>query len=432
MNFRHFLLLGIIILLGSCSVTKRTTKNIDKSFKESPAFKQGFAGFMVYDPEERKILYDHNGEKYFTPASNTKLFSLYTGLKILGDSVPAIKYTIKNDSLFFTGTGDPSLLNPNLPDSPVIPFLRDRNETLVMVPPAYTEKLQGPGWAWDDFNSYYSAERTPFPIYGNLVSFRFKSGVEIPEISPQIFSDSIVISEKEKTRIRREPRNNTFLFQNPKGENNFSQNVPFHYSPQLAAALLSDTLEKPVYIKNSPEMEFSEKLYSIPVDSMYKRMMEVSDNFIAEQVLLMAAQEISDTLKSNIAIKHMKETHLKNLSDEPQWVDGSGLSRYNLFTPRTMISLLLKIKEEVRQERLLSLLAIGGESGTLRNFYKAEKPYIFAKTGTLRHNHSLSGYLLTKKGKLLVFSFMNSNYTVPTSELKDAMERVLREIRDNY
>lgn len=397
-----------------------------------PAFKQGFAGFMVYDPEEKEIVYNHNGRKYFTPASNTKLFSLYTGLKILGDSVPALKYTIKNDSLFFTGTGDPSLLNPNLPESPVIPFLRERNETLVMVPPVYTEKHQGPGWAWDDFNSYYSAERTPFPIYGNLVNFTFKSGEEKPEINPVIFSDSIFISETERTRVRRELRRNTFFFQNSERENNFSQNVPFHYSTEMVAALLRDTLKKPIFIKKSAEMEFSEELYSIPVDSMYKRMMEVSDNFIAEQILLMAAQELSDTLKSDIAIKHMKETFLKNLPDEPHWVDGSGLSRYNLFTPRTMISLLLKIKEEVQEDRLLSLLATGGQSGTLRNFYKADKPYIFAKTGTLRHNHSLSGYLLTKKDKLLVFSFMNSNYTVPTSELKEAMEQILLQIRDNY
>ncbi|MGM0932219.1 MAG: D-alanyl-D-alanine carboxypeptidase/D-alanyl-D-alanine endopeptidase [Bacteroidota bacterium] len=432
MNIRPLIIFGLIIFFGSCSVSKRTTKNIDNSFREALAFKQGFAGFMVYDPEEKKILYDHNGRKYFTPASNTKLFSLYTGLKILGDSVPALKYTIKNDSLFFTGTGDPSLLNPNLPDSPVIPFLNERNETLVMVPPVYTEKHQGPGWAWDDFNSYYSAERTPFPIYGNLVKFTFKSSEEKPEISPAIFSDSIVISETERSRVRRELRSNTFLFQNSKRENNFSQNVPFHYSTEMAAALLSDTLKKPVFIKKSSEMKFSEKLYSIPVDSMYKRMMETSDNFIAEQILLMAAQEISDTLKSDIAIKHMKETFLKNLTDEPHWVDGSGLSRYNLFTPRTMISLLLKIKEEVPEDRLLSLLATGGQSGTLRNFYKAEEPYIFAKTGTLRHNHSLSGYLLTKKGKLLVFSFMNSNYTVPTSELKEAMEQILLQIRDNY
>ena len=73
-----------------------------------------------------------------------------------------------------------------------------------------------------------------------------------------------------------------------------------------------------------------------------------------------------------------------------------------------------------------------GESGTLKNSYKASKPYIYAKTGTLRNNHSLSGLLITKSGKTLYFSFMNSNYTVPNSQLKQAMEEILITVHDQY
>lgn len=160
-------------------------------------------------------------------------------------------------------------------------------------------------------------------------------------------------------------------------------------------------------------------------------MMEVSDNFIAEQILLMSAQILTDTLSSEIAIDHMLKNHLQDLPDEPQWVDGSGLSRYNLVTPRTMIALLSKIRNEIPQERLFNILATGGVSGTLKNNYIAEKPYIFAKTGTLRNNHSLSGYLKAKSGKILLFSFMNSNYTVPTNNLKIQMELILREFHEN-
>lgn len=84
------------------------------------------------------------------------------------------------------------------------------------------------------------------------------------------------------------------------------------------------------------------------------------------------------------------------------------------------------------QERLFGLLAVGGETGTLRNWYKSDKPYIFGKTGTLSNNHCLSGYLVTKKNKTLIFSFMNNNFVVPTNEVRNNMQEILKMIYENY
>ena len=433
---KAFILFATIIMFGSCSSTRKISKPLDKIFEESPVFEQGFAGFMVVDPEESKTLYSHNEEKYFTPASNTKLFSFYAGLKILGDSIPALQYRIQNDTLYFKATGDPSFLNEDLPESKVFEFLKKNKNHLTYVAPTYIEKHQGPGWAWDDYNAYYSAERTAFPIYGNMVGFEFQKNKEFPVVSPAIFRDSLVSSKDSliSSRLRRDIVKNRFTFNNQEKDSEFSQVVPFKYSSEILVNLLSDTLQKPVsFIHNSAlNKKLNNTLYSIPSDSIYKRMLKVSDNFIAEQILLMAANTVSDTLKSDIAIDYMKENHLKELPDEPMWYDGSGLSRYNLFTPRSMVQLLQKIKAKVPQEELLDMLPAGGHSGTIKNYYKADVPYVFAKTGTLKNNHSLSGYLKTKNGKLLIFSFMNSNYTVPTSVLKAEMEKVLLQIRDNY
>ncbi|MBI6115667.1 D-alanyl-D-alanine carboxypeptidase/D-alanyl-D-alanine endopeptidase [Salegentibacter maritimus] len=429
-----FLLLTL--LLGSCSSSKKISKPLDKIFKESAVFEKAFVGFMVIDPKKDKTLYSYNPNKYFTPASNTKLFTFYAGLKILDDSIPALQYRILGDSLYFKATGDPSFLNESLPKSDVLDFLKSTSENLAYVAPIYTEKHQGRGWAWDDYNSYYSAEITPFPIYGNLVGFKFQNNKELPMVTPTVFKDSIFNSKDSliSRRVKRDLHKNRFVFNNQKKDSDFSQVVPFKYSPEFLVSLLSDTLQKPItFIEDSAlNKKLTNTIYSIPANSIYKRMLKVSDNFIAEQILLMAANKVSDTLKTEIAIDYMKENFLKDLPDEPMWYDGSGLSRYNLFTPQSMVKLLQKIKKEVPQKELLDMLPAGGHSGTIKNYYKADKPYVFAKTGTLKNNHSLSGYLITKKGKLLIFSFMNSNYTVPTSVLKAEMEKVLLQIRDNY
>ena len=391
---------------------------------------------MLYDPAAEKVLFEHNAGKYFTPASNIKILSFYTGLKLLKDSIPAINYGIVNDTLYFQGTGDPTFLHPEFSYSKVFDFLKSRSETLVLIPNEVSETAFGPGWAWEDYNYAFSAERADFPIFGNLVTFSVSEGSDL-NISPFYFRSNVQIdSLKSSKRVQRAYLKNQFeipLFDT----SGFRQVVPFKYSSQLAAQLLSDTLKKEVLIKNKfPEnISQKQKIYSIPVDSLYKPMLQQSDNFLAEQLLLVAAGEVTDTIQTQKAISYMLENHLNDLPDGIRWVDGSGLSRYNLLTPRSMVHLLTKINREVPRERLLQLFPAGGDSGTLEKDYippAGKPPYVYAKTGTLNNNHSLSGFLITSKGKFLIFSFMNSNYVVPTTVIKSRMEGVLRNIYLNY
>ena len=138
-------------------------------------------------------------------------------------------------------------------------------------------------------------------------------------------------------------------------------------------------------------------------------------------------------MNTRAVIDFVTKNHLADLPDKPQWADGSGLSRQDLFTPATMIRLCEKIYDEVNDEtRLFSLLPQGGKTGTLRNYFKSETPFLFAKTGTLSNVHNLSGYLKTKKGKTLIFSFMHNNYVRPTAEIRKEMERILTLIHERY
>ncbi|WP_229793744.1 D-alanyl-D-alanine carboxypeptidase/D-alanyl-D-alanine-endopeptidase [Salinimicrobium marinum] len=435
----HFSIIACTLLfLTSCASRKNITNEITTRFDTSEAFRQGFSGLMVYDPASQEVLYEHNSEKYFTPASNTKLLTFYTGLKILGDSVPGLQYAVQNDSLIFRGTGDPSFLHEEFPYSQVFQFLKDREEKLFFAAPDFTEDHFGPGWAWGDYNWYYSVERGAFPMYGNYVNFTFTPEDSVPLVYPGYFQEKIEFAKDLKTKRSGATRNlseNIFVLKHNPGNPQREQSVPFKYSSEIIVALLNDTLPKNVQLIEEIPSSFKDfkTLYSIPADSLYRRMLQVSDNFIAEQILLLSANEISDTLKSSIAIDHIKSEYFQDLPDEIQWVDGSGLSRYNLFTPRSVVKILEKIQQEVPQPRLFSLMAAGGESGTIKNLYKGEEePYIYAKTGTLNNNHSLSGFLKTQSGRVLIFSFMNSNYTVPTSMIKEEMEHILKEIYLKY
>jgi D-alanyl-D-alanine carboxypeptidase/D-alanyl-D-alanine-endopeptidase (penicillin-binding protein 4) len=90
-------------------------------------------------------------------------------------------------------------------------------------------------------------------------------------------------------------------------------------------------------------------------------------------------------------------------------------------------------KEVNDPKRLFSMLPGGGMSGTLRNAYpKTTQPFVFGKTGSLANVHTQSGYVVTKKGKTYLFSFLNNNFVVPTSDVRKEMVRIMTYIHENY
>jgi D-alanyl-D-alanine carboxypeptidase/D-alanyl-D-alanine-endopeptidase (penicillin-binding protein 4) len=415
-------------VIFSCSPLKRT---LEKKLKDTENLFQDHTGFMLYDLAERKTIYEYNAAKYFTPASNTKIFTLFASLNILRDSIPALRYEINGDTLFFWGTGDPSFLYHNVFDNGrTFSFLKDANKTLCFSTSNYQTTNFGAGWAWDDYNDYYSAERSPLPIYGNVFSAKY-DGSHLA-LQPPYFTKHLSLGPQElRPKLIRNPDNNGFKFY-PSHTATLEADIPFKVDAAITAELLTDTLKKDVQHVDRPLLQTANILYSIPSDSLYRVMMQESDNFIAEQLLLVCAAVLSDTLQPEIAIKHIETNFLNDLPDKPIWVDGSGLSRYNLFTPRSIVKTWEKIYELVPRDRLFALLAVGGKSGTIRNWYKADRPYIFGKTGSLSNNHSLSGYLVTRKGKTLIFSFMNSNFTASGSEVRTNMQSILNFIYETY
>jgi D-alanyl-D-alanine carboxypeptidase/D-alanyl-D-alanine-endopeptidase (penicillin-binding protein 4) len=426
--FFYFLSFSFLL---SCSPLRKAA--MTKTFNDLETEFQDHVGFALYDPAKKKTVYEHNASKYFTPASNTKIFTFYASLKIIGDSVPALRYVEHGDSLIFWGTGDPSFLYHNVFDNGrVYNFLRRQKKRLYYSSANFNTTSFGPGWAWDDYNDYYSVERSPFPIYGNV--FTVKLNGELPSITPPFFRQFYSkAGTAERNQFVREFSSNRFRFYPGKRKSSTtSWDIPIRMEKDLERTLLIDTLKKNVGIVVKNIDRNAKIFHSIPIDSVYSEMMQESDNFIAEQLLLMCSGIISDTLQSEIAIRYVKKNFLNDLKDEPSWVDGSGLSRYNLFTPRSIVQLWSKIYEIVPEDRLFALLAVGGKNGTVKNWYKADKPYIFGKTGSLSNNHCLSGFLRAKSGKLLIFSFMNNNFVSSTSKVRTNMQDILKNIYEHY
>lgn len=421
---KMFFITSCLVLLNSCTATKNTRlkKNLNLSLN-NPVFQNSFTGFMVYNPVTKDTLLNHNAHKYFTPASTTKIITLYTSLKLLPDSIPSLKYSIENDTLFVEGTGDPSFLHPNFKDSSALKLM-DKYNNIAMLSNNYKDEKFGPGWAWEDYPWYFSPERNAFPINGNVVSI---DNTKSLLVEPAYFKE--YISPLIKSKNRKQYSNE--FFYNPKKRD--SLEVPFMVSDSLTKTLLENALQKKITLVKKMPSSNKKTLYSIPSDSLYKRMMHYSDNFLAEQLLILGASTIADTLDSKKAKEFILKNDLSNLKQAPRWVDGSGLSRYNLFTPETMVTVLNKLYHETSKERLFTIFPHGGDEGTMKKWFVGNpKPYIYAKSGSLGNNYCLSGYLLTNSGKTLIFSFMNNHFREPTATIKQEMEFIFKEIRDQY
>ncbi|MGZ5286599.1 MAG: D-alanyl-D-alanine carboxypeptidase, partial [Flavisolibacter sp.] len=120
-----------------------------------------------------------------------------------------------------------------------------------------------------------------------------------------------------------------------------------------------------------------------------------------------------------------------DLPQKPRWADGSGLSRYNLFTPQDMVSILHKMQKEFGMERIKEIFPTGNE-GTLRNYYVPEEGLLYAKTGTLSGVVAISGYLVTDKGRPLIFSVLVNNHRASATDVRRAVEKFIQGIRKAY
>ncbi|PZX55852.1 D-alanyl-D-alanine carboxypeptidase [Algoriphagus chordae] len=427
---RKLLSLFLFTLFVSTSLFAQLNRDqylkLESALGEGSFFNGHLSGFMLYDLDSQTVLYEKNSHQRFIPASTTKLFTLFSSLIVLNDSTQTLRYVTEGNRIKIWGSGDPSWKYKDF-YQPAIEALIAPYEQVIFSDANMMSPAFGYGWQWDDYYYNYSAERSSLPIYGNLVHVK-KVG-NAPTVFPPSFQADVFPTNRTIREVERDFHSNKFYY-NPNNFRGREEFIPFISSPELFIKLASDATGKNWAYQSDSLPAIHQEWRGAPLFPILKEMMLESDNFLAEQLMLMVSDRLFQRLDTERAIEYMLKTYLYDLPDEPQWVDGSGLSRHDLFTPRTMVALFEKIYRMVPDQQLFELLPAGGKVGTLENSYKADQPYIFAKTGTMSNNHSLVGLIKGKSGRYYCFAFMNSNYPWKASEVRREMEKVMLMLRE--
>jgi D-alanyl-D-alanine carboxypeptidase/D-alanyl-D-alanine-endopeptidase (penicillin-binding protein 4) len=412
----------------------------------------GFQGVLIQSLKDKTILYERNADKLFLPASNNKLFTSAAALSVLGAgfvyttrvvaaAAPDKKGVIHAD-LTLVGSGDPLLTYADL--TGLAHALRTAGvrkiEGMVMADDSlFDQQRLGDGWTWNDEPAYYSAQVSALNMDENLVNVRVFPGAKEGD------AVRVVVSPTEKymtvqnlAKTSAPDTKSTLIVDRARGQNlilvtgvlplgtaeNAAPNVPVTVEDptHFALTVFQEALTKEgirVAHKRFPPPTGTVALAqhtSVPFAQILKLLNKPSDNLMAECLLktVGAVKKGQGTAGSNgtgaltarefftsigIDVAHLHQT------------DGSGLSRQNFASPRVFVQLLSYLHAQPDFPLLYDSLPIAGVDGTLRNRLKNTLAAYncHAKTGSLSQVSSLSGYVTTREGEMLLFSILMNN-----------------------
>jgi len=431
------MLLSTCWLGMSCRSTKELSpgpvNSLNKTWDNLNLSSQHHIGLSIYDLGKGKWIFRYRDDNYFTPASCTKILTMYTVLRYMDEFIPSAYYRVKGDTVVVWGGGDPGTLFPDINDrSPMVDFLKSIDKTIVFSNDHFKTERYGAGWAWDDYPYDFQCERTAFPIYGNRLWIdRMEDKISV---TPEYFDEILSIKKDTTERKGRNEWGNSYFYDYDPALKEAHTTIPISFFENDIRLIWSEAVGKDIFLKDIPLSGNVSQVKGTERDSLLKWMMQESDNFISEQLLLACAMKQTGQMNEVGMIEKVLNGPLADLPDDIDWVDGSGLSRYNMTTPRSLVWVLRQIIKQKGLAYVESIFPAGGQSGTIIDDYhgKDGRPYIFAKTGRLRHTYCLTGFLITNSGKVLLFSWMNNQFPGDETPLKLSMEHLFAYLRDNY
>ncbi len=429
-------------------------------------------GVKIVSLDTGATVFEQNPQKLFSPASNSKLYTVALALDRLGADYriktslyakarPNASGTLKGDLIIY-GRGDPTM-NARLHGGDIYEAL----EPLVRVlTNAGIKRITGnlvgddsffhgppfgSGWAWNDLEYYYGAEVSALTINDNTLQVMVKPGARIGAPCQLTLAPGtawLALSNRTETVENGAARRIQFyhpLCQNviyvagqmPIGDAGSTNEATLHNPAGLFASFFREALarrgikvsgkvrsmswlERQVQPLDSNSLIELGSVESPPLREIAREVEKPSQNLYTDLLLAHVgekfrgtdsrANETSEELGIRELNKFLAEAGIQR--GETIFEEGSGLSRDNLTTPNATVTLLRFMNRHKCAQVYLEALPIAGVDGTLKNRMKGTPAAgnVRAKTGSLRWANTISGYVTTTAGEHLVFSLMINRY----------------------
>ena len=372
------------------------------------AFKGAQVSISVFDLQEKKEVVSIQSDKNILPASTIKLVTFVGALQTFGFKLPLFHYKKQDGRFYFWSSGYPLLAHPKYVDDEAFAFLKKQKDSLFYISRPMTSPVLGSGWAWDDVSYAFSAKKSSFPFHGNVVQIISSPDTDSLGFSPPRFEQTIPYTKKQEyyeflanDQVRRLSR--------IKADTLY---IPFTPSDSLFVQLAQDGIATPIYIESKQEIPLEGyKTLTTTKTTLYKALLHDSDNLVAESIVLMLSGTAQWELNTQKGLEMLYQQN-KTLKSQFRQVDGSGLSRYSLASPRGLLETLDKIYETIGSRNIKTLFPRANSEGTLIRYAPHQNlDFVYAKSGNLRNNHALVGYIFSKTNKPFAFVFSVNNYT---------------------
>jgi D-alanyl-D-alanine carboxypeptidase/D-alanyl-D-alanine-endopeptidase (penicillin-binding protein 4) len=442
---------------------------------DSSEFAYARWGICVISLANGAVVYQRDADKLFTPASNMKIYTTGVALDLLGadyrwrtsvyaSAEPDSSGQIHGDLILY-GRGAPDLVaNSNDSDRGSLASLADQlyqkgirrvDGNIIGDESYFRGDPLGDGWQWTDLQWYFGAEASALSINGNEVDVNVvppERGSEQPAVKVSNAQANVVVQNR-MGLADKEGRPTVGLHRGLSDNNlevwgeftpaskGFGARLSVHNPALWAARLFVDALKArgiaiggeaqsrnaraPQNARFDPtktsELAF---VTSQPLSEVAKKTNKESVNLNAELILRTLGRERGAMTAVPEAAGRERGDDETGLAVLRVWLaraaipsshialhDGSGLSRLDLVTPESSARLLAAMSRTGVAGVFKDSLPIAGRDGTLAGRLGNLSDRVWAKTGSLTYDNSLSGYLVTAKGELLAFSIMCNDQT---------------------